>query len=196
MNANARLQQTGSEVYLSYHRDGLLDIFIGSGLLLFGLTVFSDLAWMGGVIAAVLAPLWLSVKKGITAPRVRTLELTPAQHVGLRRTRWRLTMLGVVAFLLGALVFWLVASDSMPAWLLSRPDVLFGGAFAVGLVAIAAVGRLARYYVYAGLTLAVFIGARLLNVDLPFAITLAGITIFLAGLGLLVRFVRTHPRTA
>lgn len=196
MTANARLQQAGSEVYLSYHKDGLLDIFIGSGLLLFGLTIFSDVAWMGGVIAVVLAPLWLPVKKLITAPRVRTMELTPAHHVGLRKTRWRLTMLGLVGFLLGILVFWLIASDSMPAWLLSRPDVLFGGVFAVGLVAIAAVGKLVRYYVYAGLTLAVFIGHRLLDVDLAFAITLAGIMIFLGGLGLLIRFLRAYPRTA
>ena len=45
------------KVYMSYHNDGVLDVFIGWCIFLAGLMLFTEMVWMVGVYAAIMAPM-------------------------------------------------------------------------------------------------------------------------------------------
>jgi hypothetical protein len=192
MSTNIENQPFASNAYLSYHQDGLADLFIGIGALLFGLGIVFDLPWIGAIIAAVLAPIWPSVKRAIAAPRLSDDELPP-QHAGVRGT---ILLLTVGLFALGVIVAVLFTADTLPSlrdWLHAYFLLVFGAIIVAALGIVAVFNRVQRYYVYAAVTAAVFVGAYLLNVGLPVAIVLTGAGFVAGGTYLLARFVRTHP---
>lgn len=195
MSTNIEKRPSASTVYLSYHEDGLVDLFIGAGALLFGLGIVVDLPWIGAIIAAVLVPLWLPVKQAVTAPRLSQDELR-MQTAGARGTIWLLT---IGLFLLGVIVAVLFTMDTMPGlreWLHAYFLLVFGGIVVAALGVVAVFNNVGRYYVYAAMSAAIFAGAYLLNGGLPAAMLLTGAGFVTGGILLLVRFMRTHPITS
>jgi hypothetical protein len=62
---------------MSYHQDGLIDIFVGiyvllfgSGILLLTVTDFSTWFVVPAIFPAIMIPVWISAKKRITMPRI------------------------------------------------------------------------------------------------------------------------------
>jgi hypothetical protein len=73
MNVKGSLKEIEKETYMSYHQDGLIDIFVGIYVLLFGLgillsavTDFSTWFIIPAIFPAVMVPIWISAKKRIT----------------------------------------------------------------------------------------------------------------------------------
>ena len=72
------LKEIERRAYMSYHQDGLLDIFAGLYVLGFGLGLFMDVVWdfgMGVIILpggfiAVAVSIWIAAKRRITMPRI------------------------------------------------------------------------------------------------------------------------------
>jgi hypothetical protein len=69
------LREVEKRTCMSYHQDGLIDIFIGIYVLLFGLGIllrtlgdFGTWFVIPAIFPAIMVPIWVSAKKRITMP--------------------------------------------------------------------------------------------------------------------------------
>jgi hypothetical protein len=191
MSVRIQMDQTNSDGYLGYHKDGLADFFVGMGLVLFGLGILTDLPWIGAVMAAVLFPVWQSAKLAITAPRTAHIEDLPSHGQDARRTTLTAIGLGVLV-LLGCVTLWLFGANTAPLWVqtaLREYFTLFLGAIAaVTFGTIALVGDLGRYYLYL-----IFVASQVVDAALYLPLIATGGVLLLGGLWYLNRFVRQYP---
>ena len=77
MTKEPNLKEIERKAYMSYHQDGLLDIFAGLYILGFGLGILMQIIWdfsFGIIIPAILIttvlPIWVAAKRKITMPRI------------------------------------------------------------------------------------------------------------------------------
>ncbi len=187
-------QEELSRKYYFYHHDGLLDIFIGLGVLLAGAGFLAGMPWMGGIWAAIMLPVWASARKAVTYRRAGDVQ----PRRGERARMWLLMSVLVGVLALGVLTssVFVLGSGSQPAlcaFLDSYFNLALGAGLAICPLLIAAILGLPRYYAYALLTLAVFAAGQPL--DWPFWIGLVAVggSMTLAGCGVLARFIQTHP---
>jgi hypothetical protein len=182
-----------------YHGDGLLDIVVGLGILLFGLSMLFDLTTLSGVYIVLLIPILPSLKRSITAPRLHSVESLAAPDPGRRMRKLIVTaVLGLVVLLTFGLL--VLGSEMIPEWLtagIREHGLLLFGFLLAGLLALigwaAGVGRM---YAYAALTALTFTAGNWLGLDIPVYVTLLGAVIVLSGIGVLIRFVRRYPKAA
>jgi len=183
-----------SNKYFFYHKDGLLDIFIGLGILMAGATLWAGMPWMAGAWLAIFVPLWISIRKSVTYPRVAEDEVqtgSKPQIVFVLSVLAGLLVLGVftgIAFLLGFERF-----SAFRAFLDTYIHLLMGLGLAVFLTGTAAIMRVPRFFVYALLTLMVFGIGQVTGWLFWMSMSLVGGLISLAGLAVLGRFLRAHP---
>jgi hypothetical protein len=100
-----------SGLFRSYWDDGLLDVLAGLGVI--GVAVFwaFDLVAVGAVVPAVLATLWVPLRRSLVEPRMGLVEFSEARMGRMRGRTLGLVALGV-AMLLAVGV--LLASGSRP----------------------------------------------------------------------------------
>ncbi|MHA2429095.1 MAG: hypothetical protein ACXADB_13830, partial [Candidatus Hermodarchaeia archaeon] len=107
MNEKIDLQQLERKAYLSYHQDGVIDIFIGSAIVTFGLLflpwVFEHLwmAFSGLFIIWVLG--YAGVKRAITVPRIGYVEFKQHRRSRVMFIAVLLVIVNIVLFLIPAL---------------------------------------------------------------------------------------------
>lgn len=178
--------------FWAFHRDGLLDLFVGMLLALGALAAPGGLKWVlipAGPLLVIAGPL---LKRRITEPRVGFFiprEATRNQDV-LRIGCFVPAGLVVEVALIGLLVG--MKAGRLPALAPWFP-LLVGAALAAVLVALSGLLRLSRFLVYALLILSAFILARLTGTPpRPWAFG-AGCAITLCGLFLLATFLRRYP---
>lgn len=196
MSARTLWDRANSDDYMTYHGDGMIDIFVGIVLVLFGLGIMANLPWIGGVMAAALFPVWLSAKRTITAPRAAYLERLPSQAV---RTRWAMLVsvgLGLLV-LLGLLAFWLFGANAAPIDLQTAVrdyfTLVFGAVAVVTFGAIGLVGGIGRYYLYAGFAVLTFVISQAGSAAFYWPLIATGSVLVLGGLWLVYRFVQVYP---
>ena len=183
-----------SRKYFFYHKDGLLDFFIGLGVLLAGAAMWAEMFWMAGSWIAIFLPLWISGRKQITYRRANDLQLSAGAN-----PRFGLAISGLIGLLvLGVLssIAFLFGIDNMPtfrSFLDTYIHLMVGTGIALLLAFSAIVMRLPRFYAYAVLTLAVFAAGHLFAWPFWYGMMLAGGLIGLAGIVILMRFLQTHP---
>ena len=185
------LESIEQEVYGSQHRDGLLDIFVGVGLLAIGISWLTDYAWTGAIVPALLVPLWRPLRSRITEPRGGRVEFGTERRRLERRKMALLFAGGVLTMLLAVAVFFWV--DKRPfAWadyIAALPGVLL----AAGAALVAGLFSVRRFLIYAMVLLVA--GRTAVAIDVPPGQYMAevGGFIIVVGLFLLVRFVRSNP---
>lgn len=198
MFENPKTQTSDQRAYLFFQRDGLLEIFIGLGALIFGLGLLLDVAWIGAILPATLFPIWPSLKQAITAPRLRDTELSPAEGAAARRSLVMTTITLTVTALLGLLLTVALATRSLSPQLrvwLSENFVLVLGVLGAALFAAFGLAlQLRRFLGFAALTLLAFAAARVTRVALYAPFLLVGTAVLLIGLVTLVDFLRSHPK--
>ena len=183
-----------SRKYSLYHRDGLLDIFMGLGVLLAGAALWADMAWMAGVWVAIFVPLWISARKTITYQRVPEADLSPDDN---RRYQLVLSVavgllvLGVLTGLFFALGF--AQPSALRSFLDRYIHLLMGAGLAGFLMLVAAVLHLPRYYAYAALTALIYIIGHFTGWQFWISMSLAGGLVSLSGFVVLGRFLWAHP---
>jgi len=202
MLRNDSVQSNPEQVYLDYHNDGLLDIFIGIGVFIIGLGLLTDIPYVFfATLPAIWLPAWRDAKKRYTAPRMKYIRFTEAQRMAMK-TKALLTGLllaGVVVFLAGALVpvLWSRSTGLLPLWLQSFIQEhfwLLPVVFGAGILSLLAwLYHLNRYFVYAALTLGIFTIASTFSAPFWLMFALTGISIALLGMMVFLRFVRTYP---
>jgi len=196
---NLNFRENAQRVYLYYHQDGLVDIFIGLGILFLGLSMFAEAAWMVAIYPILLLPAWQSVKKSITAPRMGWAELALVQRVRKRLDRTLVVseVTIMLLLLLGLFMFWVQERDNTPPALQRWFKEYFGlalglsGALFASLTAF--LSGIKRFHLYAISGVVVFVAGYLLDMSLSLSVSLMGGLTLLIGSAALVRFLCRHP---
>jgi hypothetical protein len=182
--------------YFFYHKDGLLDIFIGLGILMAGLSLWADMVWMAGAWVAIFLPMWISARRSITYRRAADKDILPEQN-----NRYPLVIAVLVGLVLvGGLVGVIFALDSanLPSirvWLSVYIHLAVGLGMAFFLMITAAIMRIPRFVLYAGLAVAVFFVGQWLGWVFWIGMSVSGGLMALLGMGVLLRFILQHPLT-
>ena len=186
-----------SEKYFFYHKDGLLDIFVGLGILMAGLSMWAGMVWMAGAWVAIFLPLWISARKSITYRRAADVDALP-----VRNSRYLMVVaVGVGLVLVGALVLAVFSLGfanlpSLRAWLAEYIHLAVGLGIALVLMITAGVMRIARFALYAGLVLGIFAVGQWLGWVFWVGMSVSGGLMALLGIAVLIRFMREHPLSA
>jgi hypothetical protein len=190
------LKEIERRVYTSYHQDGLIDISIAIIVLTFGIMMFLDMGWMGGVFAIIGISVYAAAKKILTVPRIGFVKFAAVRFKAMQAV-----VIGALSFLmlLGVVAFMQTESGGTPAWLLFAIEnhmLVIGVSIAASFCAAAYTFRTRRMYVYAMLTLIMFVAGYFLHYPLHYYLILLGTLILLSGLAKLIPFIRRYPLPA
>jgi hypothetical protein len=201
MNKRMSLKEVEKRTYMSYHQDGLLDIFVGVYVLLFALgillmtvTDFSTWFVIPAIFPAIMIPIWVSAKKQITLPRIGYVKF------GSRgANRLMAVFLGLMVFGLGAFAVFTFASRSQ-AWALTLRNLIISNGMIIIGIGAASISSLFAYtmglkrlYAYGLLTLALFITGHFITIPFGYFLLTIGLVIIINGFVLLIRFIRKYP---
>ena len=202
MSEKISLKEVEGQVFKSTFQDGLMDLFIGSVVLMFAigpyLTPYLGDFWG----SAVFVPFWaiiyitlLLIRKYIVKPRLGTFEYGPWRKTRMIRFSLVMVFVFTTTFILGLLS--LVKFEAIPGWV---HTARFSLVILLTFSAVAYFLDLTRLYLYGILiALAPLVGELLwVYLDVPhhgypFTFGFAAMVILGTGLALLIRLVQTHP---
>jgi len=198
MAQEINLKEIERKAYLSYHQDGLLDIFLGLGILIFGIGMATDIAgYIGGLLGALAIPSWAAAKKLITIPRLGMVKFGAERKIRIEKEKRFFRIFLAVALLAGAALFIPLYAKSIPLWLHAwLKKFIFAP---MGLIGVVGFGFLAywkqidRYYAYAVLVLIAVLVRPVLSAPASQYLISLGLIILLSGLAVLLRFLRRYP---
>ena len=200
MTKEPNLKEIERRAYMSYHQDGLLDIFAGLFVLGYGLGIYMDIVWefgFGTIIPAILIatvlPIWIAAKRKITMPRIGFVNFGIQGASKITALFIGLMVVGLGFFF----VFTLAASQSgLRQWL----DLIFrNGMLIVGFGSLAgcilfgySMG-LKRLYAYGLLALISLVTGHFVGIFFAYILLALGTTVMLTGVVMLVSFVKKYP---
>ena len=202
MTEKNSLREIEKKTYMSYHQDGLLDIFVGVYILLFGIgillmtmTNFSTWFVIPAIFPAIMVPIWISAKKRITMPRIGYVKFGVKGANKIMAIFLGLTVAGLGVFT----VFGLGASMG-ESWALTLRDFLISNyMIIIGIAAVtisslfAYTMGLKRLYGYGLLTLVLFFTGYFIVIPFEYFLVTIGLVIIISGFVLLMRFIRKYP---
>jgi len=202
MTKEPNLKEIERRAYMSYHQDGLLDIFAGLYILGFGLGIFMDVIWdfgfgviiMPGSLIAVAFPIWITAKRKITMPRIGFVKFGP----GGGTSKLMAIFIGLAVAGLGVFFAFTLATfqGGSRQWL----DLIFqNGMLIVGFGSLAvcilfgySMG-LKRLYAYGLLAMIVLVIGHFMGIFFAYILLALGITVITTGVALLIGFVKKYP---
>ncbi len=197
MTNNSKLREIERNAFMSYHGDGILDICIGSALLVivFFIWLLPEFWFfiVGGLIGWV--SLYTGAKKSITVPRFGYVEFSSVRRRRIQNIMLAGVLMLVVFNILGVLAIiyppiGIFIFESMFTILI----VGIIGAFVFTLIG--AMLGIRRFYTYA----VVFLGAAVFTFFIPVIILLplivVSIVILIYGIFLLYQFLQKYPKEA
>ena len=188
MSPDVDLKGIKRKTYLSLFQDGLWDILLGCFILGWGLMILLDIATLGGAIAVSFYFIIWGLKRRLTYPRMGYVKIAEA-----RRQTMKILILGIVLFGLGLAVFLLFSQGNRPDWLGEYFMFLFGCMLALVVSIIAYWWQVKRWYAYAALMVTGVAFHQWLGASLPMSFIVPGAIVIIAGLVILVRFLRRYP---
>lgn len=199
MSQNINLKENEPKSYMYYHNDGLIDIYIGLSILLGGICMLTDIIYLAGVFPVLCLPAYRSLKKSVTAPRIKNIEF-PLEHGGRTgKTILIAASIGVLVLLLGVIMTVLLSSGyispSLRTWLWKYMAIFIGVILAFCMGVVAFINKIWRFYAYAVLMVIIFTSSLLLNLSIPLSLILIGTVILLVGVVLLIQFLSKYPKT-
>jgi len=191
MVSDGNLKEIRRRVYMTFFQDGLWDIFLGSFILGWGLSILTEAVYLPGILfMGIYFAMW-GVKKRLTYPRIGYVRFSATSR---RRVTGRFVILGIVVLLLGVMAAVLWGIGRRPQWLSDYFPLIFNGMLAAIVCFVAYWARVNRFYAYAAF---IFLGAVFhlwRGIPWEFGFIGAGGIIVLIGLGILVSFLRKYPR--
>jgi hypothetical protein len=194
------LKEIERKAYISYHQDGLLDIFAALYVLGFGIGIFMDAVWdfsfgviMPGILIAVVLPLWISAKRKITMPRIGYVNFGTRGANKLTAVYVGLLVAGVGAFF--AFTFATSQGESRQ-WL---DLIVQNGMLVVGFGTLAVCALfgysmgIKRLYAYGLLAAVAFVIGHFAGIFFVYILLTLGTTVMVAGFALLINFVKKYP---
>ena len=198
MSDKINLKEIEKKVYLSYHQDGLLDLFLGIAIILFGIGMATDQSYIGGIMPAILFPMWAAIKKSITIPRIGNVNFGTDRKIRMKKEYTFFVIFFSITVIAGLVMFF--AFGNMPA----RLDALLRKFIMLPLGIIGAFGfsflaywkQINRYYILAILILVFILAGPLLEIPHPIYFIALGMVLFLVGLFFLIRFLIQNPKVS
>jgi len=196
MSDRINLDEIERRAYLSYHEDGLVDMVIGIGIFVASLYAYAEMLWLMGVMVAVITPMYMSMKKQHTFPRIGQVTFSKSRTRRSKNSMSFLVFVNVIGILLG-LVFWMGSSgDVRPQWMLLMVDnfpIVIGIAGAVIWAVVGYITDLTRFYRYAAATLVVIGSANFISTPfIAHMLILSGI-VMVSGFLQFQSFKRKYP---
>jgi len=191
---NGRVNPLERRLFRQYWDDGLLDVLSGVGALAVGLSWAVDLVALGAAVPAVLAALWVPLRRRLVEPRAGLVEFADQRVERNRRGLVGSALLGLVALAaFAALAFWAAPNPGGP-WRAMAPAV---PALLLALMAVVAslMLGLPRFVVYAGLFSVAGLGVAVTDGRPEVAILAAGLLVLASGTWRLNRFLRLNIET-
>lgn len=191
--------QLKRQIYLAYHRDGILDLIAGFVVLGFGTSMLTDnfVFLMAGWL---FIPMYYILKKRVSIPRFGYVRIDSQEKARVRA--WAGVGAGVLFVLLFAILNIFVSrgadsSAGIVAWI-RRYDMVLLSAMLFGLPALVAAIFLGskRFYLYAFLAAALPAAGVWLDLAEYVPILALGVTAVVFGAVLLFNFLRKYPLDA
>ena len=200
MTKELNLKEIERRAYMSYHQDGLLDIFAGIYILGFGIGILMDILWefgfgviMPGIILVTVLPIWIAAKRKITLPRIGYVNF------GIRGANKLIAIfVGLMVAGLGTFfVFIFTVFQGGPReWL----DLIFqNGMIFVGVGSLAVCVlfgysmELKRLYAYGLIALTILVIGHFMGIFFAYILLALGIMVMVTGVALLIGFVKKYP---
>lgn len=200
MTKEPNLKEIERRAYMSYHQDGLLDIFVGVYILGFGLGIFMDIVLefsfpiglsMPAILVAVVLPIWIAAKRKITMPRIGYVNF------GTRgATKITALFLGLMVAGLGVFFAFATYQGGSRQWLdliVQNGMIIVGfGSLAVCILFGYSMG-LKRLYAYGLLALIALVIGHFTGIFFAYILLALGTTVMVTGIALLIGFVKKYP---
>jgi len=185
---------------MSYHQDGLMDIFAGLYILGFGLGIFMQIIWdfsfgviMPAILVTTVLPIWVAAKRKITMPRIAFVNF------GTRGAK-KLTIVFTGTMVAGLFAFFAFTFATSQSGLRQWLDLIVqNGMLIVGLGSLAVCALfgytmgLRRLYAYGLLAAITLVIGHFVGIFFAYIVMALGTTVMLVGFVLLINFVRKYP---
>ncbi len=175
-----------------YHKDGLLEIFIGLGVMFAGLFMLAEMVWLVAIFIPIFLPSFQAARKRFLQPGIGSLEHNSMPQAQTKKVFSSVTLLCVALLVAGIGMFFGFGVISGPVndWLQQYFPLAIGVIFACAWIAAAAMLKSNRFYLYAAFTFATLGAAQFIPLPLWVTLTTLGGLISTVGLLTLIRFVR------
>ncbi len=191
------LDEIEQQVYKTIWEDGLIDIFVGLGLFLLGITWIGLDSVYGSFVAPVLVPFWVVARKRVSEPRIGIVNFSAERVTKENRKLRGFFLFGVLTLVLGVGWYFLGGSGATnaPAWAANIVAGLPALLLAIPAIIVACAYGLSRFFGYALVLLVSAIPVITFDLRPGWAFLPVGIIAVAAGTVLLTRFVRNYPIT-
>jgi hypothetical protein len=191
MNQKIDIKEMEKKAYISYHQDGIVDIFAASYVIVFGAMMILDLPWIGGIVAIFGTIFYIAAKRAVTLPRIGFVKFKN------RKPR----MFLVSGIIVGASLFLLVvlmmrqfeALYPLRTFLEKYFLIVAGISGAVVCSLCGYAFGISRFYAYGLSSLAIFVVGYAFNISFPQLVTVLGFLLLFSGSALLARFAAKYP---
>ena len=194
MSQKIDLTEMERKAYMAYHQDGLWDITLGFCLLAFGIGILFDQMIFAIIMPAFVTPFARRFKEKVTLPRLGHARFSPEREAKEQSKALRLSvMIGLVVLILAGTIVAITLPPVLNAWISDNIEIAFGILMGAMLAIIALVTGITRLLAYAGLVLIAFIAGDISGIGLPATMISLSVALLLAGVIVLVRFLRKYP---
>jgi hypothetical protein len=196
MDDPMNLKDIEKKTYMTYHGDGVWDLFLGLFFISIGVFMILDSPYLMGIIPAVMLPTVLGAKKSFVQPRLGYVKFSPERQAKENKGRTGMLVVFTLTFAFGFVAFYAFTGDSdWQIFFRNLGMIPFGSVLAVVLLAVGLFFSIRRFVIYGLLTLAIFIAGHFAHSDPPVFFIFIGIVVFIVGLTLFVRFIRKYPKS-
>ncbi|HII85238.1 TPA: hypothetical protein HA273_01365 [Candidatus Bathyarchaeota archaeon] len=195
------LKEIERRASMSYHQDGLLDIFVGVYILGFSLGILMDVLWdygmgmilMSGILVVTVLPLWITAKRKITMPRIGFVNFGTRGANKLTAIFIGLAVAGLFAFFAFTLATFQGGSRQWLDLIFQNGMLIVGfGSLAVCILFGYSMG-LKRLYGYGLLALISLVIGHFAGIFFAYILMALGTTVMVVGVALLIGFVKKYP---
>ena len=200
MTKEPNLKEIERKAYMSYHQDGLLDIFAGLYILGFALGILMETLWefgfgviMPAILIVTVLPVWIEAKRKITMPRIGYVNFGTRGANKLTAVFIGTLVAGLGAFFIFTFATFQGESRQLLDTIVENGMLIIGfGTFVVCSIFGYSMG-LKRLYVYgllAAITLAI---GHFAGIFFAYIMLALGLTVMVTGSALLMNFVKKYP---
>jgi hypothetical protein len=181
--------------FAGFHEDGLVDIFIGIGVILAGLFLLTEMVWMAAIFIPTCLPSFRTARKRILESRLESGIPSAQKQMMNQKYMFLITILLGVMVLAGSVMGLSIGllSNHFQDWFQHNFLLILGMVFAIVWIIAGALLSVKRFYRYSGISFLTLFLTQLMGLPFWFALAVIGVLISCNGLFLLIRFLRHYP---
>lgn len=153
------------KVYRSYYRDGIIDIGVGLGVLLFGISMITDFDYVS-IFIALLIPIGMELKKQLVYSRIGYVKFSDNSERKEKKKLINLFLFGLLALFSGIFLYLLLISrSSIELKDFLNPMLMLGVLLSISFIFIAYQYGIKSIYIYSALIFLPYLLEKLLMLN-------------------------------